>query len=298
MAGVGLPFLRRGLICALAACMAAPLFAQSTPALPAWPEHQSNESVYDRQIRFNVVNPDEASKAENSPHRDETPVELVPPPLTIAERSTVQLVSVEMTQAAPPTREPQTFVAPASNSAPLEATPSARDHRHLAPPSDSRLLHASSGDRATGAQNVLPNVNLPVDSIYTTGTALAVVVGLFLGCAWLVRRGMKKTSTNLPEGVVSVLGRVPLGARQFAELVRVGNKLVLLSVSSAGVETLTEITDPAEIDRLVGMCQQTKTRSSSAEFDDVFRQLAGEPAQDGFLGNESFAELRGGRARA
>jgi flagellar biogenesis protein FliO len=115
----------------------------------------------------------------------------------------------------------------------------------------------------------------------------------------------------LPEEVVSVLGRVPLAARQFAELVRVGNKLVLLSVTQTGAEPLTEITDSAEIDRLVGLCRQRSKGSSTAEFDQVFRRLADETAPTGFLGNEMpridarlsapadvFAAYRGGAQRA
>jgi hypothetical protein len=86
---------------------------------------------------------------------------------------------------------------------------------------------------------------------------------------------------------VSVLGRVPLAARQFAQLVRVGNKLVLLSVTPAGAETLTEITDPVEIDRLLGLCLERQSHSSTSEFDDVFRKLATETAPAGFLGQDT-----------
>ncbi len=141
-------------------------------------------------------------------------------------------------------------------------------------------------------------------------TALAVVLGLFLLVAGLVRRGSKRSNGRLPEEVVSVLGRVPLAARQFAELIRVGNKLVLVSRTPGGAEPLVEITDPAEIDRIVGLCRQTSTKSSTAEFDQIFRQLADETAPVGFLGNESsrvdartaaatdlFAAYRGGAAR-
>jgi flagellar biogenesis protein FliO len=91
----------------------------------------------------------------------------------------------------------------------------------------------------------------------------------------------------LPEEVVSVLGRVPLAARQVAELVRVGNKLVLISITPHGAEPLTEITDPAEIDRLVGLCHQGAKGSSTEEFDQIFRKLADESAPAGFLGDEA-----------
>lgn len=130
-------------------------------------------------------------------------------------------------------------------------------------------------------------MGLKFDSVYTTGAALAVVLGVFFLCAALVRRGAKKLNSRLPDEVVSVLGRVPLAARQFAELVRVGNKLVLVSVTPHGAEPLTEITDPAEIDRLVGLCRQGTKGSSTEEFDQIFRKLADETAPAGFLGNEA-----------
>jgi flagellar biogenesis protein FliO len=124
-----------------------------------------------------------------------------------------------------------------------------------------------------------------------------------------VKRGQRKSSGALPEGVVNVLGRVPLAGRQFAELVHVGNKLVLLSVTQHGVEPLTEVTDPAEIDRLLGMCRARQAKSTSTEFDQVFRQFAEEAVSPGFLGAEAgkfnrrspadpFAAYQGGHGRA
>jgi flagellar biogenesis protein FliO len=209
-------------------------------------------------------------------------------------------------------------IAPASFEAPPSASPIApvmnpvtNDARRLELRRDRHLPHAAKGDGARATTESLPSFGLPVDSIYTTVTALAVVLGLFLLGVGLVRRGSGTSNGRLPEEVVSVLGRVPLAARQFAELIRVGNKLVLISLTSGGVEALAEITDPAEIDRIVGLCHQTSKRSSTIEFDQVFRQLADETAPVGFLGNEAprvdvrsasasdvFAAYRGGVTRA
>ena len=46
-----------------------------------------------------------------------------------------------------------------------------------------------------------------------------------------------------------------MNAKQEMQLVRLGNKLLLLAVTPEGAETLTEITDPVEIDRLSELCQ-------------------------------------------
>lgn len=204
---------------------------------------------------------------------------------------------------------PAEFEAPAALVAEI-APPPAKDPRRLVPPRDRHLPRTAKNKPADAAKS-LPAFGLPLDSMYTTGAALAVVLGLFLLSAGLVRRGGRKSNSLLPEDVVSVLGRVPLAARQFAELVRVGNKLVLVSVTPTGAEPLTEITDPAEIDRLVGLCRQRTKGSSTDEFDKVFRQLAEETAPVGFLGNEVprvegrhsapadvYAAYRGGAHRA
>ena len=57
--------------------------------------------------------------------------------------------------------------------------------------------------------------------------------------------------TPLPPGAVQVCGRVPLAAKQFVHLVRVGERLLVLLESPQGVQRLAEITDPGEIQRLL-----------------------------------------------
>jgi flagellar biogenesis protein FliO len=128
-----------------------------------------------------------------------------------------------------------------------------------------------------------------MQSMYTVLSALAIVIGAFLLFMWALKRGSRRAGRRgaLPADVVSVLGRVPLAARQFAELLRVGNKLVLVSLTPSGAETLTEITDPAEVDRLVGLCQQDNPFSTTKAFEHVFQQMSSEPAPSGFLSNES-----------
>jgi hypothetical protein len=39
------------------------------------------------------------------------------------------------------------------------------------------------------------------------------------------------------------------------QLVRCGNKLLLLATSASGVQPLTEVTDPDEVDRLTRLCR-------------------------------------------
>jgi flagellar biosynthetic protein FliO len=122
----------------------------------------------------------------------------------------------------------------------------------------------------------------PLPSLATMLAALGLVLGLFLAAAWLLRRSMPAGPRLLPGEVVEVLGRVPLASRQHAHLVRCGNKLLLLAVAPGNVETLTEITDPLEVERLAGLCQQSHPQSASTAFRQVFQQFGQKPAK-GFL---------------
>lgn len=141
----------------------------------------------------------------------------------------------------------------------------------------------------------------------TTGAALALVVGLLLLTVSIFKKAAPKSQRLLPGEVASVVGRIPLGGKQMAHLLKVGNKLVLVCVSPEGAKPLTEVTDPAEVSRLLGLCEQTGDHSASTAFRDVFEKLSQEPAQKGFLGAEAplidrqqlaaaYANTPGGRA--
>jgi flagellar biogenesis protein FliO len=199
---------------------------------------------------------------------------------------------------------PAVHEAPASPVKPTQPTTS-NDRRRLAPPStgngsvrDAHEGHGHGHGHESAASQRLANIKLPTGSMYKIITGLAIVGGAFLIFAWALRRsGRTAGRGTLPADVVSVIGRVPLAARQFAELLRVGNKLVLVSLTPSGAQTLSEITDPAEVDRLLGLCQQNNPHSTTKAFEQVFRQLSTETASSGFLGADpmptSFASPAG-----
>jgi flagellar biogenesis protein FliO len=171
--------------------------------------------------------------------------------------------------------------------------PAQSDGRRLPPPS-ARYEAQQSGttdntSASTGAARRLAEYGVPAQSMYTILCALAIVIGAFLLFAWALKRGARMAARRgqLPTEVVSVLGRIPLAAKQFAELLRVGNKLVLISLTPTGAETITEVTDPAEVDRLVGLCQQNSPFSTTQAFEQVFQQMSAEAAPVGFLGNDA-----------
>jgi len=112
-----------------------------------------------------------------------------------------------------------------------------------------------------------------LNQLWTTGAALALVLGLFCVVAWIMRRAVPRTSLPLPADVVETLGRAPLAGRQYVHLIRCGRKLLLVNVTADSAKTLTEITDPAEVDRLAGLCDPTRSPRATAAFRQVFDQF-------------------------
>jgi flagellar biogenesis protein FliO len=132
-----------------------------------------------------------------------------------------------------------------------------------------------------------PVALLASDATTTALAATALVVGLFLVCAWALKKGMPKSSRVLPREAVEILGRCPLGNKQFAHLLHVGNKVILVSVTPNGAETLVEVDNPNEVTRILGVCASASPGSTSKEFDAMFHQFAKEPTPKGYLGDES-----------
>jgi flagellar biogenesis protein FliO len=162
----------------------------------------------------------------------------------------------------------------------------------LAPPSTRASTAAPKHDRSP-VTRLVPQAFSKFTSLSTAGGGLAIVVGLFLVSTWLVRGsgGAKRGGGTLPPEAFAVLGRAPLTAQSFAQLLRLGNKLVLVAVAADGAQPLAEVTDPAEVDRLVGLCAKTAPHGPSAEFQQVLEQLSREPAR-GFLGREASSARR------
>jgi flagellar biosynthesis protein FliP len=137
--------------------------------------------------------------------------------------------------------------------APAWADPTAETAPAGAPAASVPLKPHGATDRSAPDKNADGG-----SSLAKVAGSLLVVLGVFFLAVWLFRRMSPQGHKVLPPEAFEMLGRVPLGNRQQAHLVRCGNKILLLSVSVAGVETLTEITDPAEVERLAGLCRRVE----------------------------------------
>ncbi|MCY2984577.1 MAG: flagellar biosynthetic protein FliO [Planctomycetota bacterium] len=109
--------------------------------------------------------------------------------------------------------------------------------------------------------------------------SLAVVLSFFLLVAWLVKKSQPTSFLKLPGDVVQVMGRTPMAPRQQMYVVRFGSKLLLISHQPGQTQTLGEITDADEVQRLAGLCEANHPGSISNSFRDVLKQVAmGKPA--------------------
>ena len=97
--------------------------------------------------------------------------------------------------------------------------------------------------------------------------ALVIVVALIIGGAMALRKHVPLASRPLPAEVVQVLGRRSIDARHSIQLVRCGTRILILANSAQhGLQMLSEVTDPVEVDLLAGMCKQTETNSVTQNF--------------------------------
>lgn len=136
-------------------------------------------------------------------------------------------------------------------------------------------------------QMTAPPPRSPAGALWTVISSLAVVLGLFFAVAMLGRRASVGGPAILPTEAFEVLGRASLTGRQQAQVVRFGDKLILLAVSANGVESLAEVTSAEEVERIAALCQQQRPDSVTQSFRQVLSQFSREPAQAGFVGEES-----------
>ena len=138
---------------------------------------------------------------------------------------------------------------------------------------DDKPLPLAPPRRGTRTSPARARENSPAKALSTVISSVAVVLGLFALLVWFARRTRSRGCAALPGEVLETLGRAPLNGRQEMHLVRVGNKLLLLSVTGTAAETLTEITDPQEIDRLAGICRHDHAPGVSASLREMLTHL-------------------------
>ncbi|HYE02592.1 MAG TPA: hypothetical protein VD963_05090 [Phycisphaerales bacterium] len=175
----------------------------------------------------------------------------------------------------------------------LGSGPLGHDHRPL--------MRAGARTTATPVESDRP-LNGPATAapagLLRTGLSLALVVGLVLAGAALVRRlAGRRAGLSLsaavgpggpsPAGLLEVLGRYPLARGQTLILLRLERRVLLLSHTtggrlgrSAGLHTLAELADPDEVASIIVKTRDADGESISARFNELLGAFAGAPAAE------------------
>lgn len=148
---------------------------------------------------------------------------------------------------------------------------------------DKPSLKLAPRSESGGRQLAKPAAAAGIGSLGTVAGALAVVLGLFVVVVWITRRVGPAGSAPLPKEAVELLGRTTISGQHALQLVRVGSRLLLVALSPHGAATLTEITEPAEVERLTAICLRQRPGSASATFAQTVVQLERESAGRSFV---------------
>lgn len=120
-----------------------------------------------------------------------------------------------------------------------------------------------------------------------TGGALTLVLSLIFGLRSLVhsvtrRAGGLSTAIGpggrAPSGVLSVLGRYPVGKGQTLVLLQLDRRVLLLSQTSSGFSTLCELADPADVASVVRKTADDEGASLSKRFSSMLRRFESDPS--------------------
>ena len=96
--------------------------------------------------------------------------------------------------------------------------------------------------------------------------SLLIVIAAFLLLAILFRKVAPQGNRPLPKEAFECLGRYFLTQKHQLQVLRMGNRIVLVSIMPDGVSTLAEITDPDEAVSFLGLCRRLDTNSATEMF--------------------------------
>ncbi|MDR3108365.1 MAG: flagellar biosynthetic protein FliO, partial [Planctomycetaceae bacterium] len=116
------------------------------------------------------------------------------------------------------------------------------------------------------AKSIRETASVKWSPLISTLGALVLVLGLFFLFAFIMKRASPKSNAQLPKELAEHLGRVSLTQKVQLHLLRIGDRLILLSVTADGATPISEITDRDEVVRLLGYCRKYDKNSSTASF--------------------------------
>ena len=120
-----------------------------------------------------------------------------------------------------------------------------------------------------------------------TGGALTLVLSLIFALRGAVQAAARRAGGGLtsalgpggraPSGVLSVLGRYPVGKGATLVLLQLDRRVLLLSQTSSGFSTLCELTDADEVASIVRKTADDEGASLSKRFSSMLRRFESDP---------------------
>jgi flagellar biogenesis protein FliO len=112
--------------------------------------------------------------------------------------------------------------------------------------------------------------------VLSVGGSLLIVIAAFFLLVILFRKVTPQGNRPLPKEAFECLGKYSLTQKHHLQVLRLGNRIVLVSVMPEGVTTLAEITDPDEAVQFLGLCRRLDGNSAT----EVFRKAVANMSDD------------------
>lgn len=107
-------------------------------------------------------------------------------------------------------------------------------------------------------------------SAWKTFGVLAGIIAVILFGSRLWKKHGPRLSSSIPTEAIDILGKRNVDSRQSIYLIRLGSRIIVVGSTANGLQTLSEVTDPVEVDYLAGLCKQQAEESNVAQ---SFRSL-------------------------
>ena len=115
--------------------------------------------------------------------------------------------------------------------------------------------------------------------------SLCLVLGTFFVFVLLLKKVGPKNGGSLPKEALENVGRYALNPKLQLNLIRLGNRLILVAITPDGaVETISEIDSKDEVTQILGMCRKLDPNGSQTQFREVLHELEQEKTPGGFFG--------------
>lgn len=109
--------------------------------------------------------------------------------------------------------------------------------------------------------------------VLNTLAALGIVIALVFLIRWALRRGGVVSTAAPRSSVVEVLSRTTVAPRSHVVLMRVGQRILIVSDSPAGMRTLSTVQEPDEVAELLGSIDAAAPASMTSSFQGAMSKL-------------------------